>query len=295
MFNTKKPGPISTFFGGILFSAIGIGMVYMYGWPEYQDAKKTVTWPKTTGTILNSQVVRSRKSNNEVQYSPDIVYSYVVHGRKLHSTQIYIGSEGTSSGGSKNAHKYVSNYPIGQSVVVYYSPDDSLNAVLDPGVKMEHYYILGIGGLFALIGLGMVFTVLFKLLFITVLAGVAVSSIFTSKQKKNHRSLPLKHSHKIPVRSYKKSSQSYQTSDINLDDEMFRMNQVSSSNNTSAAHEPWKHNWIIKISDKKYGPYPFEKVVSYFQRGKVKENHECYPAVGGNMVKIRDIVHRRAG
>ena len=295
MSSKRKSGPISTFFGGIIFLVIGVGVVYLYGWPEYNDAKNSVNWPKTTGTVLSSKVVRSRNSDNEVQYSPDVVYSYIVHGRKLRSAQVYVGSEGESFGGSKNAQKYVSKYPVGKSVVVYYSSNDSLNAILDPGVKMKHYYTLGFGSLFALIGLSMVVTILFKLLFVTALAGVALGSIFEKKQKKPYRSLSLKNSNKKPINSYGRSSGNSQTSgNINLDDEMSRINQVASSS-IPADQEPWKHDWIIKISHKKYGPYPFEKVISYVQKGKVKEDHECYPASGGRTIKIRDIVHRSVG
>ena len=148
---------------GVIFFAVGAGFIYFKVWPDYQEAKESVRWPRVTGTILSSKVIREQSASTSTSerrrgkgyniiYRADISYSYVVDGQQFQSSQIYSGSHGTSSG-SEDAYRYISKYPVGKTVVVYYSPQDLANAVLEPGVNKTHYIFLGFGAIFAFIGL----------------------------------------------------------------------------------------------------------------------------------------------
>ena len=286
---------------GIIFFSIGAGFIYFKAWPDYQKGKKSMNWPRVTGTVLHSEVVRSRSAStgrkrgggDKISYRADISYSYIVDGHQFQSSQIYMGSAGVSTG-SKEAYQYINKYPVGKTVTVYYSPQDKSNTVLEPGVNKSHYIFLGFGVVFAFVGLMFMLYGLFAVLFLTLQAGVIFGSLFGSKKKRLHRSSSLQNrGGRRPVSSYAKTSFG-DRADINLDNEMARLNRVSSTS-LPEYDEPWNYDWIIEISNKKYGPYSFDKVVSYFRRGKVKRNYNCYPASGGKALQIKDIVHRRAG
>ena len=297
--SSKKLGPVGSFVLGIICAAIGIGISYKLGWKNYQEAKESVEWPQVTGTVFHSKVTQRQTRDSEgrstTSYKANIKYSYTVRGHQMSSSQIYVGSERISSSSYTGAYEYTEKYPVGKSVVVYYSPKVESNAVLEPGVKMEHYTEITIGLIFAVIGLLIVFSSLFKFLIAMLKTGVVIGHVFKRKKRRSYGSPSLcKRSGRRAVGSYARTSFDKPELDINLDSQMSQFNQVSSSS-LSVYSEPWKYDWVIKIANKKYGPYPFEKVVSYFKNGKVRGNYECYPSSGGEIIKISDIVHRRAG
>lgn len=126
-------------FGGLLF--------LFSAWKDYKLAKKTKGWSRTTGTIVKSEIVSSwsgggRRSRRV--YCPKIHYKYNADKQEYHSSQIFIGSIGRSQSW-RYADKYVSRYPTGKQVMVYYSPhiyqlsDKDKYSVLETGVNYTVY------------------------------------------------------------------------------------------------------------------------------------------------------------
>ena len=146
----------------LLVSAIfiSVGAFFVFdNWWSYKIAKQTVSWPKTTGTILNSRVTESWRSGRdrrgrmtgELVYSPEIYYSYNVNDQIYHSSQIFIGSAGYSTKSRIHAYNYIRKYPKGKKVMVHYIrniyqiPDKEEYSVLETGVKSPIYVGLLLG------------------------------------------------------------------------------------------------------------------------------------------------------
>ncbi len=112
-------------------------------------------WPCITGVVTISKAVSVRtKQNREPKWAPQIRYQYTVNKTKLTGTSIRFGMEGLSAG-RKFAATYIDRYPVGKVVQVFYEPDRPENAVLEPGISVEHLWPMGIG--VALLVLGFAF------------------------------------------------------------------------------------------------------------------------------------------
>lgn len=279
----KKNGPISLLLTGLLFVAAGLGILYFNAYPNYKEAKKSLKWPKTKGVILKSRMIQKRVKDNEINYSPDISYSYVLNDKKYESNQIFVGSVGDSSSSSKDAYKYLDKYPVGKNVVVYYSQSENANAVLEPGVKMSHYFAFGLGFFFAVPGVFMILSALYKFFILATMAGVFLTSLFRGEEKnKTHHRFSDK-------RNYHESNNDF---DIDLDDEMASFNKVSSTN-LKVTDSPWSHKWFIKGTDKDFGPYSFEEILDYYDRGKIRDHHKCYSLSGGDVLEVSSIIQKK--
>jgi len=135
---------------GLVFVAVG-GVIGFFGVRTFQNAQASQEWPSVRGQVTQSQV-GTHDSDGTTMYSANVVYEYTVGDRSYVNDRIHFG-EGSSSN-PRPAHNMVAEYPVGASVDVYYSPDDPLNAVLEPGTSGLGVWALpGMGGCFALSGL----------------------------------------------------------------------------------------------------------------------------------------------
>lgn len=284
MKNKKQAGPIAGFFITLLLAVTGFFVIFYIGWPQYQMAKESPNWPSVDGTITESKVVsvvKKEKNKSKTMYSASIIYKYKVDGISLTAHDTYLGSSSSSSSNRSNAQAIVNKYPTSSNVKVYYSPDRPSTGILEPGVKFTHYMILLIGGALLLVGgLGLVITTL-KILVFTSVVAVAASSAITkqSHQKKNSLNKRPK------TKSIKQIKNEQEGELINLDDEMDDVNKLSQSS-ISPAEQPWKYQWMIVTSKKEYGPYSYDKILNFLDKGKVKSTHICYSPSGGDKISI---------
>jgi hypothetical protein len=135
--------------GGI-FLALGIGISF-WGWNILQNAKASASWPTTQGNVTSSDVSYSSNAEGGESYSPEVIYRYTANNQQYENHTIKFGENSYSS--SRKAENIASGYPVGKEVTVYYDPEDPARSVLEPGVSGGSYILLGIGVLFALIGL----------------------------------------------------------------------------------------------------------------------------------------------
>lgn len=151
---------------GLLFLIIGLG-VAAWGVMEVKKGKASLEWPTVDGKITHSEVDRHRethRSNNstrrETKYSADIRYTYVYEGSSYNGKRVAFG--GTRKGSRSKANRIADQYPAGKTVQVYVDPLTPSTACLQPGVGGTAYIPLGIGVVFALVGLGTAVTGAFR-------------------------------------------------------------------------------------------------------------------------------------
>ena len=109
------------------FAGIGI-YILVLGRRSMQVGTASLTWPRTRGRILTSEVKRGAKGGARA----DITYGYSVAG------QSHTGSRVNSSLGGSNLNessRIVKANPVNSDVTVFYNPANPTEAVLEPGAK----------------------------------------------------------------------------------------------------------------------------------------------------------------
>lgn len=138
----------------IIFTAVGIGIIF-WGGKTLNKAKASLEWPGAEGTVIVSDVIRNTDSDGDVTYKPDVSYEYVIDGIKYSANRVAFGS--WSSSDRSMAQRVVNHYPAGMTVTVRYDPDDPYEAVLEPGEKKGVWFLIAFGGVFAAVGLSLLF------------------------------------------------------------------------------------------------------------------------------------------
>lgn len=160
---------------GLLFALIGGGVGFFIGKPILDNAKASESWPSVPGKVIESELER-RRNDGKTTYSAVIVYQYTVDGQQLECDDVWFGQYSTSDRSEIN--RIVRQYPVGQQVDVYYSPNDPATAVLQPGVTASSYLVFGIGMLFFGIGGLMIIGPLVKGVFLTAAMATAPADSF---------------------------------------------------------------------------------------------------------------------
>jgi len=280
---TKKAGPLTSFLGGLLCIFFSI----FDGFPTYQLAKESQTWPKTQGEILRSEI-KVETTKDKTHYFVDINYSYTVNNQKFTSSNIIVGTSVDSSN-SGEAYEYRNKYPVKTIVDVYYSPKEPNVSALEPGLTKSHYHLLIFSLLFLLVGLLVILQSIFKLAILSTALVVLLREFV--KGKDNQIGSPAKLNPSLRKNTLQKNGDV--GGEINLDEEMNRLNKVSRSSK-STHEEPWRHHWMIEGKGKKYGPYSFEQIKRLYDSGKIKGVHNCSPINGSGSFKIADIIEKKA-
>ncbi len=124
--------------------AAGVCMMAWGGY-EIKGSRESGSWPSTNGTITSSSMSKrtTRDSNHRTRttYYPKIGFQYQVGGRTYTSTRIAFGT-GETGGSVKWARKVVNKYPVGNTVTVYYNPQDPQYGVLESGITWRSIIFL---------------------------------------------------------------------------------------------------------------------------------------------------------
>lgn len=315
---TRKAGPVASFFIGLVMVACGGGFGYFFAWPDYQMAKESEAWPQTSGKVIRSKVSSHRNDDGQTMYKADILYSYEVNGRRYESTSIYVGSGGLSTSSSDSAYEYTNKFPEGSQAKVFYSPTISEKAVLEPGVQFIHTAFLGIAAVLILGGLALSVVALIKIAVFGAMVAGLLGAVFkkkkTSSPPPSSPSTKKKFGFKGSAKASAKSLRAVTSSgdkdldeprletgveqnldtgmDIDLDEEMQHFNKVSASN-MSTTDAPWNHKWMIKGVDKDFGPYTYEEIAKFHEKGKLKDSHPCYSTANKKLLEVSDIIPQR--
>lgn len=110
---------------------VGFGAVLIaIGVSSYRRTKATETWPSTQGIVYATNI---RRYNDEgtIRFAPEINYEYTVGGEFYKSTvireEIFV-----SFPDEDEARRFLKNYMVGRSVLVFYDPTNPNQSVLEP-------------------------------------------------------------------------------------------------------------------------------------------------------------------
>jgi hypothetical protein len=114
------------------------------------------TWPTANGTITYSQYRQTHSSNGRTSSTyADIKFNYTVDGEIYDSRNVNIA--GNTFIRDKDAYAYIAKYPVGKEVKVHYRKDFPQVAYLEGGYRPAMLIFLGIGALFSVSSLFIMF------------------------------------------------------------------------------------------------------------------------------------------
>lgn len=121
----------------ILASLAGLA-VTIFAANNSVNAYKSKSWPTTEGTIYSSEVTGSSR------YIPKVVYTYNVDTNAYSSERIRL-KDMAQYKKQQDAQEVANKFPVDAKVKVYYNPNKADEAILEPGIKGEHIFMLFIG------------------------------------------------------------------------------------------------------------------------------------------------------
>lgn len=109
-------------------------------WSAQKQAWAARHWPQTSGFIISTQVkssrVRIRRGSSggyrmATRYEPEIIYRYQANGTTHQGYQLYLGQKVLYSH-TADVEKILTRYPVGDTITVYYNPENPAIATLSP-------------------------------------------------------------------------------------------------------------------------------------------------------------------
>ncbi|RLE23705.1 MAG: hypothetical protein DRJ08_02130 [Acidobacteria bacterium] len=165
MSNKNQNSKTGLFLGALIFGGLGIFLLFS----SIQNLKMvhaSKSWPHVQGAVVSSNVVRVLKSTDKkgkrhYSYKGDVRYNYRVEGQEYLSGRISFGDYSTNT--PAHAQEVVAEYPVGKKVQVYFDPDAPMHSVLERKAGFTSFLYVGLGLLFALGGLALLFLFFVKL------------------------------------------------------------------------------------------------------------------------------------
>lgn len=169
----EQAGMIKSLVIGVIFIGAGF-LISFLSQDAVEMGEASKSWPQVQGSITRSEVVSSRGTDGKTMYSADVEYVFQVDGREYQSDKVEATTGVISSSSSSDADEIVSRYPAGQSVAVFYDPNQPSSAVLTPGVAHSTTWTIWAGRLFILAGIWTTLSGIARLLF-----GIGMLGIIT--------------------------------------------------------------------------------------------------------------------
>lgn len=154
--HTKKPGKANPIVLGIIFIIAGGITFFLFALPPLQYANTSKSWPSVSGEVIKSEIDTWQK-DGKTHYTPKIVYTFTVDGKKLTSSKITVGDSPFDSNISP-AKRVQAEYPVGKQVDVFYDPEVPSSSALKPGIQKNDIILGGITGIFLVVGILMLFS-----------------------------------------------------------------------------------------------------------------------------------------
>lgn len=118
----------------LLFIISGIVLLLLFI-NFYKKSKDSIKWSRTKGQISNAYLDKFNDSNS-ASYRVQVKYSYTVADKVYSSKRKYYGDYLLSSF-YWSTKKLVDKYKIGDTIDVYYNPQNPKDAVLEQGVHFS--------------------------------------------------------------------------------------------------------------------------------------------------------------
>lgn len=159
--STKPMPPRVRFFFSRIFPLIFViagASVACFGIHALINAKASTGWPTANGVVVASSVEQHRSnksgsSSSKLTYHAEILYEFSVNETTYNGNRVAFGDYGSSN--PAHARRIVNAYPQGKRVAVYFMPDDPETCLLEPGIKMQSWFLAGFGLIFLIVGLFM--------------------------------------------------------------------------------------------------------------------------------------------
>lgn len=151
---TQTMSPAKRFFFARIFPLIFVligGSVVFWGVNTFFKANQSEAWPFVDGIIVESEMEYHRSNEGSGTYHARILYDYTVGGVLYSGDQVAYGDYGSSD--SSHARSIVNRYPKGQSVLVYYDPNQPEESVLERGIQAQIFFLPAFGLVFLIAGL----------------------------------------------------------------------------------------------------------------------------------------------
>lgn len=129
------------------------GITLYFGIQNLIRSKQSTEWPTVVGIVKISDVEYSRSSDGPGTHHANVQYDFIINGTTYSGDEVAYGDYGSSN--SSHARKIVNRYPVGKEVKVYYLPDDPYECVLEPGTKLQAWFLPGFGMIFFTVGTAM--------------------------------------------------------------------------------------------------------------------------------------------
>lgn len=130
-----------------LIGVLGLG----WGAHDVIRGLRSKQWPHTDGVITSAKMVTQTGGPDQRDtYGAGVSYDFTVDSKYFSATRIAFGDY--SSGNTDHAQTMLKRYPPGTKVVIYYSPANPENAVLETGVHPGVWIAIGVGGIMLVCG-----------------------------------------------------------------------------------------------------------------------------------------------
>lgn len=125
---------------GLVFFLAGVWILGSFAFNLYSSLTAK-SWPRTEGTVLSRGVRKiDKKGSASDRYAPVIRYEYEVEGRRYTNDRYQFGKEERLS--ESTAGKIVSNYNKGETVEVFYHPEDPQKSTLLTSTSFNPFGVL---------------------------------------------------------------------------------------------------------------------------------------------------------
>lgn len=124
------------------------------------------SWPQVLGTITASYAEQQTRRPSDTGHTSSFVYvarvrySYKADGRNYTNDEIGFGGNQYTSKRKYKTENYLKQFPVGESVTVYYNPENHAQSVLTQGITGGSLLILAGGIIFLLAAIGMFYSLI---------------------------------------------------------------------------------------------------------------------------------------
>ncbi len=132
---------------GVNLAWVGLAVLgfvcLLIGLRELWFGHKSLRWPSCEGTILKSEVKKSRGSDGRADFNPRVIYVYSVGGQEFVSERVAFHCWGGTTAAASTAVSL--RYPVGSTVTVFYNPRNAASSTLEIGYGPGNVLVIGIG------------------------------------------------------------------------------------------------------------------------------------------------------
>ena len=104
-----------------------------------------------SGEIVSSSVERHRSAGDRrATYRAEVLYEFSAEGTTFNGDRVAYGDYGSKR--PSYARRIVNRYPEGKSIRVYYMPGNPEECLLEPGLKLQVWFLPSLGLIFLIAG-----------------------------------------------------------------------------------------------------------------------------------------------